>query len=80
MMEKDPEWAHKCIDKLIVKENVVLKTKMAAYCLALGYKVEEAVTVLEKVSSDSSNGIFGFNAQMTLKVWRENGYLKIYQK
>ncbi len=77
MMEKDIEWGQKCIDKMIQSDNVVLKTEMAAYSLALNYNIDRAVSVLEHIANDPLNGIFGFNAKMTLKVWKENGCLKI---
>jgi len=40
--------------------------------------VEDAEKILQEIASDKSNGILGFNAEMTLKVWKEQGYLKIY--
>ena len=51
-----------------------------AHCLSLRICVDEAEKVLEKAAEDKNNGIFSFNAEMTLKVWRENGYLKMYPK
>ena len=77
--EKDLELGHCCIDRLIESSNVVVKTYAAAYCLALSYNVERAVSVLEEIASDPGNGIFRLDAEMTLKVWRKQGYLKIYQ-
>ena len=77
--EKEPELAHKCIDKLLSSNNVVARTKAAAYCLALDYKIDVAVNVLYEISQNVDNGIFGFNADMTLKVWKQQGYIKIYQ-
>ncbi len=80
MMEQDVEWGHGCIDRMICNENDDVKVKMAAYCLALDYRVDDAVAILERIASDPATGIFGFNAEMTLKVWRKNGYLKLYRK
>ena len=79
MMEQNIEWGHRCIDQLICNDHIEVKAEMAGYCLAMGYRVDDAVSLLEKIASDSSNGILGFNAKMTLKVWREKGYLKLYQ-
>lgn len=78
LFEKDRAFGYQCIDKLLESHNVVVKTKAAAYCLALEYKTEYAISVLQEISSDPQNGIFGFNAEMTMKTWRKNGYLKIY--
>ena len=69
-----------CIPELLNSSNVVIRTKAAAYCLALRERIEIAEAVLEEISSNPQNGIFGFNAKMTLQVWREKGELSIYQK
>ena len=60
--------------------NVVVQTKAASYCLALNEMTEIAVTALKNIGENPQNGIFAFNANMTLKVWYENGKLEIYQK
>lgn len=78
LFEKEPEFGHQCIDVLLNSDNVVIKSKAAAYCLALNYNVTNAVSLLSSIANDPKNGIFGFNAKMTLKVWKENGCLKIY--
>jgi hypothetical protein len=46
--------------------------------LALNIHIEEATEALERVAQDESTGILGFNAGMTLKVWRKQGYLRMY--
>ena len=33
---------------------------------------------LIEIRDDDSNGIFSFNAEMTLKVWKEKGCLRVY--
>jgi len=58
--------------------NVVVKTKAASHCIALNIRVNEAKNILEIVVKDKENGIFGFNAQMTLDVLKNRGYLKVY--
>ena len=80
MLEKDLDLAERALPELFDNENIVTRTKAAAHCLSLNINVEEAVEILEQASSDECNGIFGFNAKMTLKVWREQGYLKVYPK
>lgn len=80
LIEKDLQFAAECLETLLENDNVVVKTKAAAHCLALNIKINEAIKVLELAATDEKNGIFGFNAQMTLNVWREQGYLKVYQK
>lgn len=78
--ENNREFAMDCINELMQSENVVIKTKMAAYCLALRENIDIAEKMLLDISSKKENGIFGFNAEKTLEVWREQGYLQIYQK
>ncbi|MDD5928542.1 MAG: hypothetical protein PUC37_01940 [Spirochaetales bacterium] len=80
IFEKETEFGHQCIDRLFESSNIVIKTEAAAYCLALNYKVPYAESVLQEIADNPDNKIFGFNAKMTLKVWKQNGYLEIYQK
>lgn len=78
--EVDKDLAMSCLPELMKSNNVVVKTKGAAYCLALNMMVNTAENLLNEISNDPKNGIFGFNAKMVLKVWHENGKLEIYQK
>ena len=77
-LEKNLELAKDTLPLLLDNENVVTRTKAATHCLALKVYIDKAVKILEKASEDENNGIFGFNAKMTLKVWHEQGYLKVY--
>ena len=78
LFELNNEFGYQCIDKLIKSNNLVIKTEAAAYCLSMNYNIDYAVSVLQEIADNPDNGIFGFNAEMTLKVWKINGYLKIY--
>jgi hypothetical protein len=80
LLEKDLQFAEECLKTLLENDNVVVKTKASAHCLELNIKINDAIRVLELATVDEKNGIFGFNAKMTLDVWREQGYLKVYQK
>lgn len=77
--EKNPELAKKCIPMLLMSKNVVVQAKGAAYCLSLGMNVEQAETILANIANNPQNGIFAFNAQMTLNMWKKDGYVRIYQ-
>ena len=77
--EKNVEFAMECIKELLCDESVVVSTKAAAYCLALNENVDEALTVLLDNSMKKETGIFRFNAEMTLKVWKSQGYLCMYE-
>lgn len=76
--EINREFASDCIKDMLNSENVVVRTKAAAYCLALNENVDIAIEVLSEISSKKENGIFGFNAKMTLEVWEKQGCLRIY--
>lgn len=78
IFEKDRDLAWTCISEMLKSENVVIKTKAAAYCLALDMNIDIAKKILREISEDDDNGIFGFNAKMTLEVWQKQGYLHIY--
>ncbi len=78
--EKDIEFARECIKDMLDSENVVVRTDAAAYCLALNENIDIAERVLSEISNNEANGIFGFNAKMTLEVWKQQGYLQIYKK
>ncbi|MDD4402727.1 MAG: hypothetical protein PHI24_12955 [Desulfitobacteriaceae bacterium] len=79
-LEKNRELAVETLSLLLGDENVVTRTKAAAHCLALKINTSEAEKILKVESEKKENGIFGFNAEMTLKVWKETGCLKVYQK
>lgn len=75
-LEKNLELAADTLPLLFDNENAVTRTKAAAHCLALKIHIDRAEKILEDAANDDKNGIFGFNAQMTLKVWKQQGYLK----
>ncbi|MBO4419347.1 MAG: hypothetical protein J5789_05950 [Oscillospiraceae bacterium] len=78
LFEKDRELARACISRLYQSECASVRITAAAYCLSLGIHVPKAEAVLYEISQDESLGIVGFNAEMTLKVWKKQGWLKIY--
>ena len=77
-LEKNLDLAADTLPLLFDNENVVTRTKAAAHCLALKIHIDKAEKILKDAANDEQNGIFGFNAQMTLKVWHEQGFLKVY--
>jgi hypothetical protein len=78
--EKNPDMARECIPELLKSSNVHVRTEGAAYCLSLNIFVEEGKAALQEIADNEENGIFGFNAEMILKVYAERGYIKIYAK
>ena len=79
-LEHNIPFAEQTLPLLFENENAEVRTMAAAHCLALEIHIQKAEETLEAAANDKSTGIFGFNAEMTLKVWREQGYLKMYQK
>ena len=65
---------------LLESDNVVVRTKAAAYCLTLEINILEAERILQEIRDNPENRIFGFNAGMVLEVWKKDGKLSIYQK
>jgi len=75
--------AQKCIDSaklfymnLRKNEEANVQIWACAHSLALGIGTDEAEKVLEILSKNRKIGILRLNAEMTLKVWKEQGYLK----
>ena len=79
-LEKNKELASVTLPLLFTNRNIVTRTRAATHCLALNIFIEEAVKILEEAANNEQVGIFGFNAEMTLKVWHKQGYLKMYQE
>ncbi len=79
-LENNIEVAIDTLPVLFSNDNVVTRTKAAAHCLALKVLISEAESILEEVSKDKKLGIFSFNAEMTLKFWKEKGQIVVYQK
>jgi hypothetical protein len=53
-----------------------VKLWACAHSLALGIDVDEAENILNNLSQNEEIGILSLNAEMTLKVWKKQGYLR----
>ena len=60
----------------LLNENDRTKALVAAHCLGYGVYVSEAKKVLSSLAKSKANPILAFNAQATLDVWKQQGYLK----
>jgi hypothetical protein len=78
ILENNTELANNTLPLLFDNENVVVRSKAAAHCIALNIRVNESKEILEEIAQDERYGIFGFEAEMGLKVWRDRGYLIVY--
>ena len=78
-LETDVELAKQALPQLFYEENVIVRVKSAAHCIVLNIFVDQAEKLLKEIADDeNSYGMSAFEAKMTLKVWREQGYLKVY--
>ena len=78
MLEKDLEFAKVVYKELLSYDCAVTRINAAAECLSLRIYVEEALWVLAEIAKSPKKDMRCFNAEMTLRVWREQGYLKVY--
>ena len=62
--------------ELIRNENDYTKALVAAHCLGFGVYVSEAKKTLSALAKTTVNPILAFEAQATLDVWKQQGYLK----
>ena len=58
-------------------QNEVPQTRAlaAAHCLGLGVYISEATKVLRKLAKNKMDPFLAFEAQSTLEVWKQQGYL-----
>jgi len=75
ILEKDKDLREKVLKELLKDENICVSSWAAAHCLRLNIYVDEAVKLLEEIAKRKDIGIWRFDAEMTLKVWREEGKL-----
>ena len=80
IFEKKPAFADECIPMLLKSQNVVVRSKGAAYCLALKRDTDQGESVLKEISNDTQYGIWRLNAEMTLKQWYAEGRLILYTR
>jgi hypothetical protein len=73
---KDKKIAETALPILLKNSDIRIRTFAAAHSLGLNIYITEATKILQEVSSMKEIGILSFNAEMTLKVWQEQGYLK----
>lgn len=62
--------------ELLQNKNDRTKLLVAAHCLGLGVYISEAKKVLSILAKNKSNSILAFEAQATLDVWKQQGFLK----
>ncbi len=68
--------AEKVLTTFLKSNDIRVRAWAAAHCLGLNKHIEEAENALDEISKMKDVGIERHDAEMTLKVWREKGYLK----
>lgn len=74
--QKDIETAKIFYKNLRNNSEPNVKLWASAHSLALGLDIAVAENILDVLSKNENIGILRINAEMTLKVWKEDGYLK----
>lgn len=61
--------------ELLQNEDKHTRILVAAHCLGLGIYITEAKKSLMLIAKDKSDSFLAFEAQSTLDVWKQQGYL-----
>ena len=75
-LEADKEYAQELYLYLMGHDDDRVKATAAAHSLGLNINVPIAKKTLIKIMRNSSKPLARFNAEMTLQVWKEQGFLK----
>lgn len=62
--------------ELLHNESNQVRLMAAAHCLGLNVYIDEAQKTLNQIAKDKHNVELAFEAQVTLDVWKQQGYLK----
>jgi hypothetical protein len=79
LLEHDSHLASQVLDILFKEGNISVRTWASAHALGLQIKTNEAIAILKEISATDNAGILEFNAEMTLRTYNKQGYLKFYQ-
>lgn len=76
--EQDPDSAADLLGPLLKDEDSWVASGVASHCLALGVHVQDALSVLRKISA-CTNDLSALSADMLLKQWNKQGYILVYK-
>jgi hypothetical protein len=68
--------AEEILNILIHDDDIRVRLWAAAHCLGLNKFVNEAENTLKEIALCTEYNTLGMEADMTLKVWKEKGYLR----
>ena len=78
VMEHNDKLAVQMLEILLKDEHINVKICASAHALGLNVNINLAISTLEQISTKPELGILGFNAEMSLKTYYKQGYLKFY--
>lgn len=61
--------------ELLHEDSIQVRLIAAAHCLGLNIYVEDAIKTLSNIANNKINNELAFDAQATLDVWKQQGYL-----
>lgn len=62
--------------ELLHDNSIQVRLMAAAHCLGLNEYIDEATKTLISIARDKTNVELAFEAQATLDVWKQQGYLR----
>ena len=74
-VRKNYDYAKDLYSALLSHQNDKVRFVAAGCCLKLNAHVKKAEKVLKIISKENDNPSIRFSAEMTLEVWKEQGYL-----
>ncbi len=74
-LEDDKKLAAEVYDNLMIHGDERVRATAAAHSLGLNVNLTKAQKVLKEIMRNSPEPLSRFNAEMTLKVWKEQGCL-----
>jgi septation ring formation regulator EzrA len=75
-VSNNQEIAEKLYSELMDSDDERVKSIAAAHSLGMNINLTKAQKTLKEISQKSNEPLSRFNAEMTLKTWKEQGYLK----
>lgn len=74
-LKTEPQINKTFLLELLKYDNDQVSSLVAAHCLGLGVYIPEAKKVLSALAKNKANPVLAFEAQATLDVWKQQGYL-----
>ena len=76
LFENNQKIADIILSILLRDDDVNTRIFAASHSLGLSKYIEQSKEVLKQIANEKKFGIISFNAEMTLRVWEKQGYLK----